>query len=109
MTFKLDSSEAIYRAINSADAIKNFVNPFTLSSSSSDLSCSFNGGCNLNLKGTAGIQTMLKENPKVNYIKVCEQRCEYDDSNSSAGDITCKLPSVPTTYSNQNFQIGRVE
>lgn len=61
------------------------------------------------MEGTAGVQTLLRANPKENYISVCEQRCEFDDAASSAGDIRCKLPSVPTTYSNNNFQIGKVD
>jgi len=61
------------------------------------------------MSGTPGIQTLFRENPKENYIKVCEQRCEYNDAASTAGDLKCTLPAVPTTYSNQNFQIGRVE
>jgi hypothetical protein len=72
----LDNTEVIFRAINTGDGIKNFVNPFSLTSSSSGLTCSFNGGCELKMSGTAGVQTMLKENPKDNYIKVCEQRCD---------------------------------
>lgn len=61
------------------------------------------------MSGTAGIQTLFRENPEENYIKVCEQKCVYDDDSSSPGEIVCKLPAVPTTYSNQNFQVGRVE
>jgi hypothetical protein len=55
------------------------------------------------MTGTAGVQTMMRADPKNNYIKVCEQKCEYDDSKSTAGDIFCKLGAVPTTYSNNNF------
>jgi hypothetical protein len=53
--------------------------------------------------GTPGIQTLFRENPKENYINVCEQRCEYDDAASSPGEIVCNLAAVPTTYSNNNF------
>lgn len=61
------------------------------------------------MTGTAGVQTLFRQNPAENYIKVCEQKCLYDDANSSPGEIACKLPAVPTTYSNQNFQVGKVE
>jgi hypothetical protein len=61
------------------------------------------------MQGTAGVQTLFRSNPKDNYIKVCEQRCEYNDAASSAGDIRCTLPSVPTTYSNNNFKVGKVD
>jgi hypothetical protein len=59
--------------------------------------------------GTSGVQTLFRTAPKTNYIKVCEQRCEYDDAKSTPGNIKCKLPPIPTTYSNQNFQIGKLE
>lgn len=61
------------------------------------------------MEGTAGVQTLFRENPAENYIKVCEQKCKYNDASSSPGQIKCDLEAVPTTYSNQNFQIGRVE
>lgn len=61
------------------------------------------------MKGTAGVQTLFRANPKDNYIKVCEQKCEFVDDTSKPGDINCKLPPIPTSYSNKNFQIGNVE
>ena len=59
--------------------------------------------------GTPGIQTLIKTAPKTNYIKVCEQKCEYDDAKSTTGNIKCTLPPIPTTYSNLNFKIGKLE
>lgn len=61
------------------------------------------------MTGTTGVQTLFRSAPKDNFIKVCEQKCIYNDEESTSGNIKCKLPSIPTTYSNQNFQIGRVE
>jgi len=61
------------------------------------------------MKGTSGVKTMLKENPKENYIKVCEQKCVLDDKLSKPDEITCNLGAVPTTYSNNNYQVGKVE
>lgn len=101
--FALDGTESVFKAINTGDDIKNFVNPFALSTSSSGLSCSFNGGCELSMTGTAGVQTLLRKNPEENYIKVCEQKCKYNDARSSAGEIKCDLAPVPTSYSKQNF------
>jgi uncharacterized protein YwqG len=54
LLFQLDGSESIFSAVNTGDAIKNFVNPFTLASSTSP-NCSFNGGCELSMTGTAGV------------------------------------------------------
>jgi hypothetical protein len=45
----------------------------------------------------------MRTNPDKNYIKVCEQKCRYNDAASSPGDIKCDLAPVPTTYSNQYF------
>jgi hypothetical protein len=109
LIFALDGTDSIFRAINTGDEVKNVINPFTLSSSTSGLSCSFNGGCELSMTGTAGVQTQFRSNPDKNFIKVCEQKCKYNDAASSPGEIKCDLAPVPTTYSNQNFQIGRVE
>jgi len=109
LIFKLDNADTKFRATNWKQEVQDFVNPFTLASSTSGLSCSFNGGCALNMKGTSGVKTMLKENPKENYIKVCEQKCVLDDKLSKPDEITCNLGAVPTTYSNNNYQVGKVE
>jgi hypothetical protein len=55
------------------------------------------------MAGTSGIQSLIRNAPETNFINVCEQRCEYDDALSTAGTIKCRLPRIPTTYSNQNF------
>jgi len=89
LIFKLDNSPTLFYALNTGDFLKNFVNPFKLTSSSKELKCSFNGGCELDMKGTSGVQTLFRSAPKTNYIKVCEQRCEYDDAKSTPGNIKC--------------------
>jgi len=85
--FQLDNSPVKFKSINSKEEVKTFVNPFTLASSTSGLECSFNGGCDLTMTGSAGVQTMMRADPKNNYIKVCEQKCEFDDAASTATDI----------------------
>lgn len=45
--FTLTGTETVFKAINTGDEIKDFVNPFTFESGTKGLSCSFNGGCNL--------------------------------------------------------------
>jgi len=79
----LDGSSAIFKATNGSDGISDFVNPFSLTSSTAGLSCSFNGGCELSMTGTAGVKTLMRANPKDNYIKVCEQKCDFIDDSSS--------------------------
>ena len=105
----MDGSSAIFKATNTNEGVKDFVNPFSLTSSTAGLSCSFNGGCELSMTGTAGVKTLIRANPKDNFIKVCEQKCEFIDDSSSAEDIKCRLPPIPTTYSNNNFEIGKVQ
>jgi len=109
LVFKLDNTNSVFRAVNTGDDIKNFVNPFSLTTSTAGLSCSFNGGCKMEMTGTEGVQTLFRAAPKDNYIKVCEQKCAFNDADSTPGKISCTLPAVPTTYSNQNYQIGKVE
>jgi hypothetical protein len=105
----MDGQDYIYKALNSDNDIRDFVNPFSLDSSTEDLECSFNGGCSLSMSGTAGVLTAFKADSVNNYIKVCEQKCVFDEDNSDTDAIQCRLGPVPTTYSNQDFQIGKVE
>ena len=55
MKFALDEAQSVFKAINVAEDLENFINPFTLISSSSDIKCSFNGGCDFSMSGTAGV------------------------------------------------------
>jgi hypothetical protein len=72
MMFALDGAQSVFKAINEGEDIKNFVNPFTLTSSSIGTKCSFNGGCDFSMSGTAGVQTLMRANPDENFIRVCE-------------------------------------
>jgi len=109
LIFQLENSNTYFKAVNTAAEVSSFTNKFTFGSSSSGLKCSFNGGCELEMTGTSGVQTLIRDKPAENYISVCEQKCVYENSGSTAEKIKCKLPAVPTTYSNNNFQIGKVE
>lgn len=59
LIFKMDNSETRYWAILAGAEIKNFVNPFVLSTSSNGVKCSFEGGCLFEMAGTAGVQTLF--------------------------------------------------
>lgn len=110
LMFTLQDSTTAYLSRNDAgNASGKLKRPFSLSSSSSGVECSFAGGCEYSVSGTAGIQQMFHSDPENNYVKVCEKRCEYDDESSTADEIKCKLPAIPTTYSNLNYGIGAVE
>jgi len=76
-----------------------------LTSSSAALKCSFEGGCKYEVKATAGLTTLLKNSPTDNYINICEKKCELVVADSVSGTTVCKVPSVSTTYSNENFKI----
>ena len=47
----------------------------------------------------------MKILPADNYIKICEKKCELIAADSVSGSAWCKVPSVSTTYSNENFAI----
>jgi hypothetical protein len=49
---------------------------------------------------------MLEADPTKNYIEVCSSKCAYLSSSSTSTIAKCSLPSVSTTYSNQNFGIS---
>jgi len=101
LIFQLDNTNNFFKATNTGDGdIKNFVNEFKLTSSSKDLKCSFNGGCDFEMTGTAGVKTLFDTDPSKNFLNVCEQKCVYDNEASTSTTIKCKLPAIPTTYSN---------
>jgi hypothetical protein len=47
----------------------------------------------------------MKNQPSLNYVEVCAERCEFDESASTASEALCKIPKISTTYSNENFKI----
>jgi hypothetical protein len=108
LAFTLSSGlENTFYAILPENGNGRLQNAFALTTSSTGLSCSFQGGCLYSVSGTEGFTTLLKAAPADNYIKVCERKCTFDES-STAGETKCVLPSLPTTYSNTNFEIEPV-
>jgi hypothetical protein len=88
-----------------AISTQTLANAITVTSSTADLKCSFEGGCKYEVISTAGLTTLLKNSPADNYINICEKKCELVASDSVSGTTVCKVPSVSTTYSNENFKI----
>jgi len=80
----------------------------TVTSSPAALKCSFEGGCKYEVKATPGLSSLLKSKPEDNYIKICEKKCAVVAADSVSGTTVCKVPSVSTTYSNQNFDRGSI-
>ena len=99
--FVKDSSKVRIYAISSTV----LTNTLSLTSSSTGMQCSFAGGCSFNVKATAGLMAIMNNSPADNYIKVCEKKCTFIKSTSTAGDINCSTPPLSTTYSNENFEI----
>jgi len=75
-----------------------------VTNSTDSLSCSFAGGCILELEAE-GLSGMLKNDSIANKITVCEETCEYQESNSTSNTTRCKLPQMSTVYSNAQFNI----
>jgi hypothetical protein len=49
----------------------------------------------------------MKQNKDANYISVCDEKCEFDESASTSTVTKCKVPRVSTIYSNENFEIAK--
>ena len=99
---KDDSKVKIYAI---SDQLSPLTNPLSLTSSSSDMQCSFAGGCIFNVIVTPGLMSLMKHRPTDNYVKICENKCIFVESTSTAGNIKCSTPPVSTVYSNENFGI----
>jgi len=80
-------------------------NPLDITGSSADLSCSFNGGCSLEVNAK-GLSTLLDGDATNNYITVCDRKCLFDKTSSTDSISKCFLPEISTTYSNENFNIS---
>jgi hypothetical protein len=76
-----------------------------VSDSISGLECSFAGGCSFEVTST-GLASMILNNEANNYISICDEKCLFDESTSSATVAKCKVPKLSTVYSNENFEIS---
>ena len=75
-----------------------------MTASSSGLSCSYAGGCTLDVTAQ-GLSSLLKNDPTNNLITICDEQCTYIESSSTQSSAQCKLPPMSTVYSNANFFI----
>ena len=82
-------------------------NALDITGSSNDLSCSFNGGCSLDINAK-GLSTLLDGDATNNYVTVCDRKCQFDNETSTDSISKCFLPEISTTYSNENFNISAV-
>jgi hypothetical protein len=49
---------------------------------------------------------MILSNQTKNYVSICDEKCLFDESTSSATVAKCKIPRLSTVYSNENFEIS---
>lgn len=78
--------------------------PLTLASGYTGLSCSFAGGCNLQIN-SEGLSTILKNDSANSFISVCDEKCEFLADLSDSSKAICKMPKMSTVYSNEQFKI----
>lgn len=79
-------------------------NPIVIQSSSNALTTSFAGGSVYQVQAT-GLASLMRDFPSSYNISVCENICQYSETDSSNTAVGCILPSVSTSYSNVNFNI----
>jgi hypothetical protein len=77
-----------------------------ISSSSNGLKTSFAGGQVYKVE-SKGLASLMRDYPSTHNITVCENPCVYSDADSSPTEAACILPSVPTAYSNQEFNLTK--
>ena len=99
MTFTKDS------VIHYAPSASSVTQELSVASSSSGFECSFAGGCTFEVTST-GLASILKGDSASNYISVCDEKCIFDETISSATVARCNVPKLSTVYSNLNFKIS---
>lgn len=76
----------------------------TLASGYTRLTCSFAGGCNIQIN-SEGLSTILKNDTTKNFISVCDEKCEFLPELSDSSKALCKMPKMSTVHSNENYKI----
>jgi hypothetical protein len=82
-------------------------NPILVTAASASLECSFAGGCNYEVHA-AGLSALMKQNNQEHYVKVCDEKCVYDDASSDASIAKCTLSQLSTLYSDANYNISEM-
>ena len=85
-------------AINAVELTKEL----ELVSTSSDLSCSFAGGCTYAVESQGLYATLLDSN---NRIDICGNTCELQSSLSDSSYAVCSVPALETEWSADNYAI----
>jgi hypothetical protein len=83
----------------------NISNALEITAASSDLTCSFSGGCPFEVSAK-GLSTLMRGDPENNFITICDRKCIFQDNDSTDEKAQCLVPEVSTTYSDSNFKIS---
>lgn len=78
-------------------------NEIDITSTTTDLVCSFAGGCTYAIEASGLYATLLNTE---NSIKICESECILREDLSDAAFAVCELPPLATTYSVDSFTIA---
>ncbi len=71
-----------------------------VASTTSDLVCSFNGGCTYSIESSGLTATLM--NP-TNTISLCGSLCSLRTDLSDSNNAVCEVPPLATTYSVNNY------
>lgn len=93
--FKTSDYDTDY-SIHYATVSATYQHSYTVSSAG-DLTCSFAGGCLLEVEGTSGLLTAMAGGYAS--ISVCGEQCVVDEDESSSTTTKCAVPAVSTLAS----------
>jgi hypothetical protein len=91
--------------VHYADGKINITNALEITAATTDLACSFSGGCKFEVQAK-GLATLFRGDPVNNFITICDRKCIFQDAASTDSMAQCLVPEVSTTYSDQNFKIA---
>ena len=97
-----DSSTLIQQWATSSAAI---LNPPSFVEVDQSISCSFAGGCTLSITQSGLLSNLLLGDPYKNSIRVCGQVCKVNVNESTASQVRCNVPALPTLYSIDNYNL----
>jgi hypothetical protein len=87
--FNSTSSETIHIAYHdTSDRTLNITKTLGSATGPTGLQCSFAGGCLLEVTAE-GLSSILKSDSTNNYITVCDEKCEFNDTLSNSAKSVC--------------------
>ena len=106
LRFEKATDKIVCVAENTQDQVKLAV-PKAVGSATSNLVCSFAGGCAYEIQGPGLTSSLQTSTPGIekNRVDVCGQECVFDLANSDAQKAVCTLPALPTQFSANNLSI----